>query len=132
MLQKYSHIPTQAFTRRRRPNYNQGKMFITVGPDKFSFPSGHATRAITLAFFFGLLYPPFPFPSVLAFPLFMFWAVAVCASRVLLGRHHVLDVAIGAAIGFMEYLVVSLLLIGPGTAENLRQQGRNSPIYLRS
>ncbi len=95
-------------------------MFVTVSVDKFSFPSGHATRSVALAFFFGCLYPPIP---IVTFPLVAAWAAAVCASRVLLGRHHVLDVAGGFAIGLAEYVVALMLLVGPDTtkfvAENL-------------
>lgn len=109
----------QAFTRRRRPGYNRGKMFITVGPDKFSFPSGHATRAVALALFFGIEHPPLH--SVVALPAFAAWAAAVCLSRVLLGRHHVLDVSGGIAIGVLEYAIASSLAIGPDAAEGLRQ-----------
>ena len=34
----------KAFVRRRRPALNADDMFFTKGPDKFSFPSGHASR----------------------------------------------------------------------------------------
>lgn len=109
----------KAFTRRRRPGYNRGEMFITVGPDKFSFPSGHATRAVALALFFGLEHPPLH--SAVSLPAFAAWAVAVCLSRVLLGRHHILDVGGGIAIGVVEYAAASSLAIGPDAAEGLRQ-----------
>ena len=109
----------KAFTRRRRPGYNQGKMFVTVGPDKFSFPSGHATRAVALALFFGIAHPPIH--SIVALPVFTAWAVAVCLSRVLLGRHHILDVGGGVAIGALEYALATMLAIGPDAAEGLRQ-----------
>ena len=114
-----THLNLKAFTRRRRPGYNQGKMFVTTGPDKFSFPSGHATRAVALALFFGMAHPPIH--SVLALPAFAAWAAAVCLSRVLLGRHHILDVAGGIAIGFAEYMIAASLAIGPEAAEGLRQ-----------
>ena len=114
-----THLNLKAFTRRRRPGYNQGKMFVTMGPDKFSFPSGHATRAVALALFFGIAHPPIH--SVLALPAFAAWAAAVCLSRVLLGRHHMLDVAGGIAIGFAEYMIAASLAIGPEAAEGLRQ-----------
>ena len=34
------------------------------------------------------------------------WSLAVCTSRVLLGRHHVLDVAAGMVIGVVEGAVL--------------------------
>lgn len=42
----------KAFTRRNRPVGNQSDMFMARGPDKFSFPSGHASRAVWVALFF--------------------------------------------------------------------------------
>jgi len=41
------------------------------------------------------------------------WAVAVCVSRVLLRRHHILDVLGGVVIGYLEFLLVGILWIGP-------------------
>ena len=96
--------------RRPRPAHNQMDMFATVSVDKYSFPSGHTTRAAMLAFFF-LHY------LVLASTfrrLLILWAVAVALSRVLLGRHHVGDVMCGLVIGYFQYkMVVSLWLPWP-------------------
>ncbi|ODN04779.1 Presqualene diphosphate phosphatase, partial [Orchesella cincta] len=39
---------TKAVTRRNRPSVSND-MFFTHGPDKFSFPSGHASRAVFLS-----------------------------------------------------------------------------------
>lgn len=47
----------KAFTRRRRPAYNIDDLFLVSSIDKFSFPSGHATRAVLLGVFFNILYP---------------------------------------------------------------------------
>lgn len=95
----------KAGTRRRRPAYNKDDMAMTVGVDKFSFPSGHASRAAAVTFFFTLLYP---LNIILALPV-MTWGIAVMVSRVLLGRHHILDVLGGVLVGLLEYLVMSLL-----------------------
>lgn len=35
--------------RRHRPSNNHMDMFLTVSVDQYSFPSGHATRAVMLA-----------------------------------------------------------------------------------
>ncbi|KAK9403795.1 phospholipid phosphatase 6 [Crotalus adamanteus] len=35
----------KGLVKRRRPVYNKMDMFATVSVDKYSFPSGHATRA---------------------------------------------------------------------------------------
>lgn len=102
----------QAITRRRRPALNRPDMFATVSVDKFSFPSGHSTRAVALALFFWRSRPlPFPLPAAVAA-----WAAAVCASRVLLGRHHVLDVAGGLAVGAAEHLALAATWMGEDAA----------------
>ena len=94
---------TKAFTRRRRPAYNVDDQYATVKTvDKFSFPSGHATRAIMLALAFTFLAP---LPALLWIPV-AGWAIAVCISRVLLGRHHILDVVAGIFIGFFECFIM--------------------------
>jgi len=108
---------TKAFTRRRRPAYNRDDMVATVGVDKFSFPSGHASRAAALTFTLTLLYP---LPLVLQVPV-VAWGGAVCVSRVLLGRHHILDVVGGLVLGFVEYLIMSLLWMDKKTAEEWAQ-----------
>ena len=54
---------------RRRPAQNINDNFLEVSVDKFSFPSGHATRAILLAIFFTYLYP---------LPLLLFVPVGEC------------------------------------------------------
>ena len=88
-------------------------MYATISVDKFSFPSGHATRAVALALFFGLLLPPLNFFVMLPITA---WSFAVCLSRVLLGRHHLLDVAAGIAIGIVEAILLRCILIGPEMA----------------
>ena len=71
-------------------------MFATISVDKFSFPSGHTTRAVFCAAYCI---------TISHDPVFDFWvgawAVIVAASRVLLGRHHVADVIMGAMVGLI-------------------------------
>ena len=74
-------VALKAFSRELRPD----------GSDTMSFPSGHAALACFLAAAVQ------PHLATLAWA----WAAAVCASRVLLRRHRVKDVAVGAAIGMM-------------------------------
>ena len=65
----------KAFTRRRRPSYNVDDQYATVKlVDKFSFPSGHATRATMLAAL-GTIVRPLP---LLLWPALVAWAAAVC------------------------------------------------------
>ena len=102
----------KALTRRARPpSVRSGDMFLTVGVDKFSFPSGHATRAVFVTLFFTNW--AFPEMSILVrFPLY-FWAASVAISRVLLKRHYLLDITAGIIIGYLEYFLVGILWVGP-------------------
>ncbi len=96
---------------------NSPDMFATISVDKFSFPSGHATRAVSIAAFFTYLYPL----HFVVTPPLLVWSASVCASRVLLGRHHVLDVAGGIAIGLAETLLMGLIWMGEEKAVSLAQ-----------
>ena len=96
----------KAFTRRRRPAYNVDDQYATVKMvDKFSFPSGHSTRAVMLAVMFTLVEPV---NFILWLPLAC-WSACVCVSRVLLGRHHILDVAAGVVIGVLQAVIMGWL-----------------------
>jgi len=96
----------KAFTRRRRPAYNVDDQYATVKMvDKFSFPSGHATRAVMIGTILCLVQPVH---IIIRLPVIL-WSVSVSVSRVVLGRHHVLDVVAGAVIGVLEALVMGLL-----------------------
>ncbi|ESO98726.1 hypothetical protein LOTGIDRAFT_84823, partial [Lottia gigantea] len=87
--------------RRPRPPANQMDMFATISVDTYSFPSGHATRAAMLAFFFLNKY----LQNWCAVLGVLTWSVAVSISRLLLGRHHTSDIFIGYIIGFLEYII---------------------------
>eukprot|EP00050_Salpingoeca_kvevrii_P000070 m.141296 g.141296 ORF g.141296 m.141296 type:complete len:218 (-) comp10019_c6_seq1:135-788(-) len=123
--------------RRQRPSYNKGlckhtcrpheplltcvgpdDMFATVAVDVFSFPSGHTTRSFFLASFLAA-----HLEDESAIATWWYWAVAVGCSRVFLGRHHVLDVLFGAAIGYgLTYLLHSYLWCSEKTALELQQR----------
>nr|XP_033772495.1 phospholipid phosphatase 6 [Geotrypetes seraphini]XP_033772496.1 phospholipid phosphatase 6 [Geotrypetes seraphini]XP_033772498.1 phospholipid phosphatase 6 [Geotrypetes seraphini] len=101
--------------KRRRPTHNRMDMFATFSVDKYSFPSGHATRAAMVTHF--LLNH-----LVLAIPvrvLLMLWAVIVGFSRVMLGRHNITDVAFGFLMGYMQYNLVEYLWLSPSTVPAL-------------
>lgn len=102
----------KAVTRRRRPALSEDDMFFTKGPDKFSFPSGHASRCCAVALFFVWLYPV---GFVLSLP-FVLWAIVVAISRVCLARHHILDVFGGVALAFIEYLIMAFLWLSEAKA----------------
>ncbi|XP_076436595.1 polyisoprenoid diphosphate/phosphate phosphohydrolase PLPP6-like [Babylonia areolata] len=91
---------TKLVFRRARPTDNRMDMFATVSVDLFSFPSGHATRAAMV----GSLLVHRVVGKRLA-PLVVALCGGVGVSRVMLGRHHVLDVVCGLSIGVGEYLL---------------------------
>ncbi|KAG1964664.1 phospholipid phosphatase 6 [Pimephales promelas] len=99
----------KAVVRRRRPAHNRMDMFATFSVDRYSFPSGHATRASMCARFLLA-------HLVLAAPLrvlVLLWATLVGFSRVLLGRHNVTDVVFGFFMGYWQYNLVEILWLSP-------------------
>ncbi|GBL90292.1 Phospholipid phosphatase 6 [Araneus ventricosus] len=113
----------KATLRRKRPSNNEEDMFLTVSIDKMSSPSGHTSRAVLLTYLFIASTPEwYLFHLVL-----MVWCVCTCASRVLLGRHHVGDVLLGAVLGYIEYLIIDYIWAGPETAEWYLSIFRESP-----
>ncbi|KAG6552575.1 hypothetical protein Mapa_005773 [Marchantia paleacea] len=135
----------KSIIRRPRPIYNKG-MYVFVSVDHWSFPSGHASRALMVAAFFWYyqpmwetLFPQHIIPSVrpyldqlypgsgvflssvkalvapAALYLLSIWAVATASSRVLLGRHYVMDVMAGSAIGLLEASFLHYFLHIPRT-----------------
>lgn len=93
----------KALARRRRPTYAyQRDQMIVASVDKHSFPSGHCSRASYVALFTSHYFAH-------SSPFFAFmvnvWAAFVCASRVLLGRHHIFDCFAGIALGWVNYTV---------------------------
>ncbi|XP_066157051.1 polyisoprenoid diphosphate/phosphate phosphohydrolase PLPP6 [Euwallacea fornicatus] len=103
----------KAFFRRRRPLGNKQDAFAEIGPDQFSFPSGHCSRAALVTFIFIFLWPLplFFFPSLLA------WTTALCVSRVLMERHYLLDVLGGVVLGFVEGTLMALLWVSEDNAK---------------
>lgn len=97
----------KAATRRRRPPIGDDS-FLAIGPDKFSFPSGHASRAFFILIFFTVLKP---LPLLFWPPLFA-WAVSVGFSRLLLYRHHILDVLAGIILGILEAFLICIIWLG--------------------
>lgn len=92
----------KALARRRRPTYaNQRDQMIVSNIDKHSFPSGHCSRATYVALFVRHY---FSHTSQFFTFLVIIWTFSVCASRVLLGRHHILDCVAGAALGYFNFM----------------------------
>ncbi|KAF8092482.1 hypothetical protein N665_0413s0024 [Sinapis alba] len=108
--------------RRARPAYNHPSMSAAVSADHYSFPSGHASRVFFVAasvhFFTSVAIeaPGYSFldgwvrdrgDGVVKGEVLMvvwIWATVTALSRILLGRHYVLDVAAGACLGVLEAL----------------------------
>jgi membrane-associated phospholipid phosphatase len=112
----------KAFARRRRPSTRKADYFKSIGPDQYSFPSGHASRAILIAGIFTEIYPLFDYGSIvyLIYSVFVWiWAFSVCISRLINGRHYLLDVVSGIGIGFLEAYFVSKLWLSSQKAENM-------------
>ncbi|XP_061440970.1 polyisoprenoid diphosphate/phosphate phosphohydrolase PLPP6 isoform X2 [Rhineura floridana] len=102
----------KGLVKRRRPTHNKMDMFATVSVDRYSFPSGHATRASMVCRF--ILHH-----LVLAVPLrvlVVLWTFIVGISRVMLGRHNVTDVIFGLIMGYMQYSVVEYFWLSPVSA----------------
>ncbi|KAM3876051.1 polyisoprenoid diphosphate/phosphate phosphohydrolase PLPP6 [Diretmus argenteus] len=105
----------KAVVRRRRPTHNRMDMFATFSVDRYSFPSGHATRAAMCGRFLLA-------HLVLAAPLrvlVLLWAGMVGLSRVLLGRHNVTDVLFGFWMGYCQYNLVEMLWLSPQALQGL-------------
>jgi len=96
-----SHLIVQVVKRtvgRPRPSRGISGAALIVEPDRFSFPSGHAAAAMSVAFVYASAYPS------LAVPLVAF-AGAVGISRVFLGVHYPGDVLVGQLIAVVTGLL---------------------------
>ena len=92
-----SHVVVHIVKRvagRERPTVALAITSIIAVPDRFSFPSGHACAAMSVAVAFAWAFP------LLAVPLLML-ALLVGCSRVTLGVHYPGDVAVGQAIALL-------------------------------
>ena len=96
-----SHLLVQLVKRtvgRPRPSRSIAGAALIVEPDRFSFPSGHAAAAMSVAFVYASAYP-----SLALFLVALAGAVGI--SRVFLGVHYPGDVLIGQLIAVVTGLV---------------------------
>ena len=96
-----SHLIVQLVKRtvgRPRPSRSIASIAHVAEPDRFSFPSGHAAAAMSVAFIYASAYPSLAVPLVAL-------AAAVGMSRVFLGVHYPGDVLIGQIIAVLTGLI---------------------------
>lgn len=79
------------FTVRRQRPRPPGE-FVSLGYDRYSFPSGHAARLAALTVSVAWMYPAAGWTALL-------FAISVAAARVAVGVHYLSDVAVGLLIG---------------------------------
>ncbi|KAG7211457.1 hypothetical protein KM043_010739 [Ampulex compressa] len=103
----------KAITRRRRPAANNDP--FCIGPDKYSFPSGHASRAAFVVYFFLNLSPL----SLIFVPPLLAWSTSVCLSRLMMRRHHLLDIAAGVLLGIFEGILIGCMYLDVPTCAYL-------------
>jgi undecaprenyl-diphosphatase len=88
--------------RRRRPEGEWGRIYRRTDPH--SFPSGHASRTVSLTL------AVFAHGWPLAGGVLLLWSLLVGCSRIILGVHYVLDVAAGYLLGVVVGAAVCLLV----------------------
>ncbi|CAH0600244.1 unnamed protein product [Chrysodeixis includens] len=104
----------KAAVRRRRP-VPMNKL-TDIGPDKFSFPSGHASRSTMIAF---ILMTEYFNDYFFLYPPFLAWVGAVCLSKVLAERHYLLDVLAGISLGLQEAIFMHLIWFSQSTCAGI-------------
>jgi undecaprenyl-diphosphatase len=100
-----SHIVVQLIKRtvvRARPSTIDRFVSLVAEPDRFSFPSGHATAAMAVALVYATAFPAWAVPLLLA-------AFLVGFSRVRLRVHYPSDVVIGQLIAAGTAAILSAL-----------------------
>jgi undecaprenyl-diphosphatase len=94
-----SQVVKRRAVRTRPDTVREGRSFARV-PDRFSFPSGHATASMAIALSYAMVLP------TLAIPLIVL-ALLIGASRVRLAVHFPGDVIAGEAIALFTVLGVA-------------------------
>lgn len=93
--------------KRRRPAQNRSDIFSTFFVERYSFPSGHATRAALCARFLLAQLVDTASTRVLV----VGWASLVSLSRLLLARQYVTDVGVGLVMGYCQYSLLERLWV---------------------
>jgi undecaprenyl-diphosphatase len=88
--------------RRPRPAGTSGAIYRRTDP--YSFPSGHAARAVMLCMISGFFGPPAAFAAMLI------WSPVMVFCRIAIGIHYVLDIAAGLVMGCgLTFAVIALV-----------------------
>ena len=101
-----SHLFSQLLKRgvsRPRPFLPEGLRSLVEAPDRFSFPSGHASATLALALPLASVLPVVPALLLVG------GALLVGVSRCYLGVHYPGDVAAGWSLALLAWGVVALL-----------------------
>ncbi|HEU5304826.1 MAG TPA: phosphatase PAP2 family protein [Gemmatimonadales bacterium] len=101
-----SHLLVQIVKRtvgRRRPAKALACINLVREPDRFSFPSGHATASMSVALAYGIAFPGWSLALLLV-------AVVVGFSRVRLGVHYPSDVVVGQVIALCTAAGLAVVL----------------------
>ncbi|KAM4635283.1 inactive phospholipid phosphatase 7-like [Polymixia lowei] len=105
----------QRLVKRRGPWEMTPGFLDYVAMDIYSFPAAHASRAAMVSkFLLSHL--------VLAVPLrilLVLWAFLVGMSRLLLGKHHLTDMACGFALGLFHFSLMETVWLSSGTCQTL-------------
>ncbi len=99
-----SHLLVQVVKRhveRPRPVFDDGRRVLA--PDPFSFPSGHAAAALSVALGYGSVFTEWS-------PLLLLGSAAVGLSRVVIGVHYPADVVAGQVIAVITAVVCAPFL----------------------
>ena len=101
-------VGIKMLVRRERPAGTEGLIYRKADP--FSFPSGHAARAVLLSLLALRMGPPAVFIAIVA------WSPVMVTARVAIGIHYVLDVVAGFVLGAVLTAIVLAVASAAGAA----------------
>jgi len=106
MIGVFLFLRLKKYAARRRPCALEAHCWAKLlPPDQFSFPSGHSMTAFAICVPVSLGYPGLT-------PGLSLVAVAIAASRILLGMHFLSDVVMGSILGaLLGYATYALVMV---------------------